>query len=50
MHVTPQRVFDVDAFLRSVEAGKAVVTYRRTNVIFTHGDACDRVFYIKRAP
>ena len=48
MHVTQQRVFDVDAFLRSVEGGKAVVTYRRTNVIFTQGDACDRVFYIQK--
>ena len=48
MHVTQQRVFDVDAFLRSVEAGKAIVTYRRTNVIFTQGDACDRVFYIQK--
>ena len=48
MHLTQQRVFDVDAFLRSVEAGKAVVTYRRTNVIFTQGDACDSVFYIQK--
>ena len=48
MHVTQQRVFDVDAFLRSVEAGKTVVTYRRTNVIFTQGDACDSVFYIQK--
>ncbi len=40
-------LFDVDAFLRSAGAGKTIVTYRATDVIFSQGDASDSVLYIQ---
>jgi len=40
--------FDVEAFLRSAGAGKTVVTYQATDVIFSQGDASDSVLYIQK--
>ena len=39
--------FDADAFLRSAGAGKTIVTYQPTDVIFSQGDASDSVMYIQ---
>ena len=40
--------FDADAFLRSAGAGKTVVTYQPTDVIFSQGKASDSVLYIQK--
>ena len=42
-----KRPFDAEAFLRSAGAGKRVVTYQPTDVIFSQGDASDSVLYIQ---
>jgi len=39
--------FDVQAFLDSAGAAKKVVTYRRSDVVFSQGDPCDTVMYIQ---
>jgi len=39
--------FDAEAFLRSAGAGKTIVTYQPTDIIFSQGDACDSVMYIQ---
>jgi CRP/FNR family cyclic AMP-dependent transcriptional regulator len=43
-HVAP---FDAHAFLESRAPGKRVVTYRRGDLIFSQGDPCDSVMYIR---
>jgi CRP-like cAMP-binding protein len=40
--------YDADAFLRSAGAGKTVVTYQPTDVIFSQGSASDSVLYIQK--
>jgi CRP/FNR family cyclic AMP-dependent transcriptional regulator len=45
--VKPRPVFNAEAFLRSSGAGKTIVTYQRTDVIFSQGDAADSVLYIQ---
>jgi CRP-like cAMP-binding protein len=40
--------FDADAFLRFAGAGKTIVTYQPTDVIFSQGDASDNVLYIQK--
>jgi CRP/FNR family cyclic AMP-dependent transcriptional regulator len=47
MKVKQKAAFDADAFLRSAGAGKTVVTYQATDVIFSQGDASDSVLYIQ---
>jgi CRP/FNR family cyclic AMP-dependent transcriptional regulator len=42
-----QPAFDADAFLRSAGAGKTIVPYQPTEVIFCQGDASDSVMYIQ---
>ena len=42
-----QPAFDADAFLRSAGAGKTIVPYQPTDVIFSQGDASDSVMYIQ---
>jgi CRP-like cAMP-binding protein len=42
-----QPAFDAEAFLRSAGAGKTIVTYQPTDVIFSQGDASDSVVYIQ---
>lgn len=39
--------FDAQAFLESAGAAREVVAYRRSEVIFSQGDAGDSVFYIQ---
>jgi len=55
MDVTPTAMkgkqkpaFNADAFLRSARAGKTVVTYQPTDVIFSQGSASDSVLYIQK--
>jgi CRP/FNR family cyclic AMP-dependent transcriptional regulator len=47
MRVKPKRAFDIEAFLRSAGSGKTIVTYQRTDVIFSQGDASHSVMYIQ---
>jgi CRP/FNR family cyclic AMP-dependent transcriptional regulator len=39
--------FDADAFLRSAGAGKTIVTFQPTAVIFSQGDPSDSVMFIQ---
>ena len=39
--------FDAQAFLDSAGAARAVVAYRRSEAIFSQGDAGDSLFYIQ---
>jgi CRP/FNR family transcriptional regulator, cyclic AMP receptor protein len=39
--------FNVKTFLSTVEAGRAVTTYRKNEKIFLQGDPADSVFYIQ---
>ncbi len=48
MKVKQKPAFDVDAFLRSAGAGKSIVTYQPTGVIFSQGDVSDSVLYIQK--
>jgi CRP/FNR family transcriptional regulator, cyclic AMP receptor protein len=43
----PKPSFDAHAFLRSPGAGKTILTYQPTDVIFSQGDASDSVLYIQ---
>ena len=47
MKVKQRPAFDAEAFLRSAGAGKTIVTYQPTDVIFSQGDASDSVLYIQ---
>jgi CRP/FNR family cyclic AMP-dependent transcriptional regulator len=48
MKIKRKLAFDADAFLRSAGAGKTIVTYQCTDVIFSQGDASDSVLYIQK--
>ncbi len=39
--------FDVQAYLDSAGIARTIVKYRRDEIIFTQGDACDHVMYIQ---
>ncbi|MDQ3213565.1 MAG: Crp/Fnr family transcriptional regulator [Acidobacteriota bacterium] len=39
--------FDIDAFLGAAGLGKRAVLFARRDVIFTQGDACDSVMYVR---
>jgi CRP/FNR family cyclic AMP-dependent transcriptional regulator len=41
------RSFDARAFLQTAGFGKQVITYARGDVIFSQGDPCDSVMYIR---
>ena len=41
------RPFDARAFLESAGLGKRVVTYTRKEVVFSQGDPCDSVMYLR---
>jgi CRP/FNR family cyclic AMP-dependent transcriptional regulator len=47
MKVRRKSAFDVEAFLRSAGAGKSIVTFQPSEVIFSQGDASDTVMYIQ---
>jgi CRP/FNR family transcriptional regulator, cyclic AMP receptor protein len=44
----PAAEFDAQAFLDSAGFAKKIVEYRRSEVIFTQGDPCEHVMYIKK--
>jgi CRP/FNR family cyclic AMP-dependent transcriptional regulator len=39
--------FDAQAFLESAGLGKRIVTYARSEVVFSQGDPCDSVMYVR---
>jgi CRP/FNR family transcriptional regulator, cyclic AMP receptor protein len=41
------RPFDAETFLHSAGLGKRVITYARTDVIFSQGDRSDSVMYVR---
>jgi CRP-like cAMP-binding protein len=41
------RPFDAHAFLESAGLGKRVATFARSDVIFSQGDPCDSVMYVR---
>jgi CRP-like cAMP-binding protein len=41
-------VFDPRAFLAKVGDGKAVLTFRKNEIVFSQGDVADKVFYIQK--
>jgi CRP/FNR family transcriptional regulator, cyclic AMP receptor protein len=43
-----KRVFDSDAFLRQIGAGRRLLQYRKKQVIFSQGDAADAVCFIQK--
>jgi CRP/FNR family transcriptional regulator, cyclic AMP receptor protein len=45
---TNQAAFDPEEFLAKMGEGKAILEYRKGDVVFAQGDAADRVFYIQR--
>jgi CRP-like cAMP-binding protein len=51
MKPTPKpaaNLFDTRAFLDSAGVARKIVEYRRAEVIFTQGDACEHVLYIQK--
>jgi CRP-like cAMP-binding protein len=44
----PPRTFDVQAFLDSAGIARRVATFKRNEVIFSQGDPCDSVLYIRQ--
>jgi CRP-like cAMP-binding protein len=48
MKSTQNAAFNVEAFLDSAGIARKIVQYRRAEVIFTQGDACEHVLYIQR--
>jgi CRP-like cAMP-binding protein len=40
--------FDLESFLASVDTGRTITSYRKSETIFAQGDRCDGVFYIRR--
>jgi CRP/FNR family transcriptional regulator, cyclic AMP receptor protein len=47
MKVKQKPTFDAEAFLRSAGAGKTILAYQATDVIFSEGNASDSVLYIQ---
>ena len=43
----PRPPFDAQAFLESAGLGKRVVAYERSDVIFSQGDPCNSVMYLR---
>ena len=48
MPTNSPNAFDAQAFLASAGLAKKVVSYRRAECVFSQGDACDSVMYIKK--
>ena len=42
-----RKVFDTEAFLTTVGAGRSITTYKKKSYIFRQGTECDAVFYIQ---
>jgi CRP/FNR family cyclic AMP-dependent transcriptional regulator len=45
---TARNEFDPQAFLAKVGDGKTVLTFHKNEIVFSHGDAADAVFYIQK--
>jgi CRP/FNR family transcriptional regulator, cyclic AMP receptor protein len=43
-----KRGFDAQAFLEAAGVNKRVATYTREDIVFTQGDPCDSVMYIRK--
>ena len=39
--------FDLESILSSVNGGRSLVTYRTGETVYSQGDVCDAVFYIR---
>jgi CRP-like cAMP-binding protein len=39
--------FDVDVFLSTVDGGRSITTYRKSETVFSQGEPADSVFYIQ---
>ena len=48
MPARKKRPFDAHAFLESAGLGKRIRNYSRRDVIFSQGDPCDSVMYVRR--
>jgi CRP/FNR family cyclic AMP-dependent transcriptional regulator len=48
MQTRKKRPFDAHAFLESAGFGKRILHYGRRDVIFSQGDPCDSVMYLRR--
>ena len=48
MAPTRKRPFDVQAFLESAGLGKRIVAYARGEVVFSQGDPCESVMYVRK--
>jgi CRP/FNR family cyclic AMP-dependent transcriptional regulator len=48
VHGTKQQPFDVEVFLSTVSGGRSLSSYRKSEKVFSQGDAADAVFYIQR--
>lgn len=42
-----RKIFDLEEFLATVNGGRTVATYREGDTVFSQGDRCDAVFYIR---
>jgi CRP/FNR family transcriptional regulator, cyclic AMP receptor protein len=42
-----KKTFDLEEFLATVNGGRSVATYRKDDVVFSQGDRCEGVFYIR---
>lgn len=42
-----RKTFDLEEFLATVNGGRTVATYREGDTVFSQGDRCDAVFYIR---
>jgi len=48
MEIKTRRTFNAQAFLDSAGVARKIVEYRRAEVIFSQGDACESVMYLQR--
>jgi CRP/FNR family cyclic AMP-dependent transcriptional regulator len=48
MESKPKGAFNAQAFLESAGIARTIAAYRRGEVIFAQGDACDNVLYIQK--
>jgi len=43
-----KRVFDSDAFLQQIGAGRRLLQYQKKQVIFSQGDAADSIYFVQK--
>ena len=48
MEIRTTPTFNVQAFLDSAGVARQIVAYRRAEIIFSQGDACDSVMYVQK--